>query len=250
MPLTNPPPALLDAGDVLRRLQLGARLSEDDLRTAPAPVPPRLRSPLAGEGPAARERVTAVAAPPSALPMEEVLRRRASTRTYAPEPVPVELVAAVVRAASGFDRAAWPEDEAGAGLDFLVAARHVTGLAPGIYLYVRDDAEFVRLADLPQGEAAADLVLQLEFADAPVTVLACGPLAASLARHGEHGHRLLLARAGAASQAAWLTALDRGLVGSIFAGFLASSLKPLVPVDGYRSAQLLAFSCGHPAGDG
>ncbi|AJC59442.1 hypothetical protein GZL_06879 [Streptomyces sp. 769] len=40
--------------------------------------------------------------------------------------------------------------------------------------------------------------------------------------------------------------MDRGLVGSVFAGFLSSALKALVPVDGYRSAQLFAFSCGYP----
>ncbi|MBT2454182.1 nitroreductase family protein [Streptomyces sp. ISL-86] len=246
MQMTSPLPALLDSNEVMRQLQIRTQLDAEALREQPAVPRLALQGALRASISAQHERTSAVAAPPSEQPLEAVLRGRASVRTYAPQPVPVEVLAAVVDRAAAFDRSAWPDHEAGAGLEFLVAARDVDGLSTGIHLYVPADGEFIRLADLPLGEAAGDLVLQLEFADAPAIVMVCGPLGASLDRHGEHGHRLLLARAGAASQTAWLTALDRGLVGSIFAGFLASALKPLVPVDGYLSAQLLAFSCGYP----
>ncbi|MEU2158858.1 nitroreductase family protein [Streptomyces sp. NPDC019396] len=243
----SPLPALLDHNGLMRQLQLRSRLDAEALRTAlvepAAELGGRLRA-AADEHP---DRVAAEAAPASEEPLESLLRRRASTRTYAPTPIAVEELAAVVDRAASFDRDAWPDHDAGAELEFLVAARHVTGLPAGIYLYSSARSEFVRLADLPAGDAAEELVLQLEFAHAPAIVMVCGPLAASLDRHGEHGHRLLLTRAGAAAHTAWLTALDRGLVGSIFAGFLSSALTPLVPVDGYRSAQLLAFACGHPA---
>ncbi|WP_053690382.1 nitroreductase family protein [Streptomyces sp. WM6372] len=248
MQMTSPLPALLDANEVMRQLQVRSRLNADELSRRPAVPGPALQGALRAAITPQHERTATVAAPPSERALEAVLRERASVRTYAARPIPVEVLAAVVDRAAAFDRAAWPDHEAGAGLEFLVAARAVDGLSTGIHLYDPEGGEFIRLADLPLGEAAGDLVLQLEFADAPAIVMACGPLAASLDRHGEHGHRLLLARAGAASQTAWLTALDRGLVGSIFAGFLASALKPLVPVDGYLSAQLLAFSCGYPLG--
>ncbi|MGW8975635.1 nitroreductase family protein [Streptomyces platensis] len=239
-------PALLDHNDVMRELQIRSRLDAETLRRTPTAAAPALRGPLHTAASGAGEGFAAIAAPHSGQPLDALLRRRASQRTYGPEPVPVEVLAAVVEQAAQFDRSAWPDHEAGAGLEFLVAARNVAGLAPALYLYSEDRGDFTSLAELPDGEAAADLVLQLEFADAPAIVLVCGPLAASLGRHGEHGHRLLLARAGAAAHTAWLTALDRGLVGSIFAGFLSAALKPLVPVDGYRSAQLLAFSLGRP----
>ncbi|MFE3555515.1 nitroreductase family protein [Streptomyces sp. NPDC059193] len=246
MQTTSPLPALLDHNELMRQLQLRSRLDAAALIAEPAEPDTGLRGTLqsAGEG---KQRVPAGIAPAGEEPLESLLRRRASVRTYAPRPVAADVLAAVIERAAAFDREAWPDHDAGAGLEFLVAARDVAGLPVGLYLYSPAEGGFVQLADLPAGDAAAELVLQLEFAHAPAIVMVCGPLAASLDRHGEHGHRLLLTRAGAAAHTAWLTALDRCLVGSIFAGFLSSALKPLVPVDGYRSAQLLAFSCGHAA---
>ncbi|MEV6674681.1 nitroreductase family protein [Streptomyces sp. NPDC051162] len=235
---------LPDHGDVLRELQSRSRLTAEDLLDAAPAADPALREPLA---PAGAQGISAVSAPPSQVALETALRRRKSVRAYDGEPVPVEVLASVVRQAADYDRSAWPDHEAGAGLEFLVAARSVAGLPQGLYLHSADRGDFTPLADLPDGEAAADLVLQLEYADAPAIVIVCGPLAASLDRHGEHGHRLLLTRAAAAAQTAWLATLSHGLSGSIFAGFLAASLKPLVPVDGYRNVQLLAFSLGYEA---
>ncbi|WP_328740614.1 nitroreductase family protein [Streptomyces erythrochromogenes] len=246
MQTTSPLPALLEHNELMRNLQLRSRLDAAALRAEPAAPDTALRGTLrsAGEG---KHLVPAGIAPAGTEPLESLLRRRASVRTYAPRPVAADVLAAVIDRAATFDREAWHDHDAGVELEFLVAARDVAGLPVGLYLYSPAGGGFTRLSDLPAGDAAAELVLQLEFAHAPAIVMVCGPLAASLDRHGEHGHRLLLTRAGAAAHTAWLTALDRGLVGSIFAGFLSSALKPLVPVDGYRSAQLLAFSCGHAA---
>ena len=68
-------------------------------------------------------------------------------------------------------------------------------------------SELCRVANLPDGRDAEELVMQREFADAPALLVITGNLAAALARHGSHGHRLLLTRAGAAGHAAWLAAL-------------------------------------------
>ncbi|MFE7295114.1 nitroreductase family protein [Streptomyces sp. NPDC057579] len=243
-PDTRRIPLLPDHGDILRELQTRSRLGADDLLSAVPAPDPALREELTPAG-AEAHAISTVSAPPTEIALETVLRRRKSVRVYKGEPIAIELLASVVQQAAAFDRSAWPDHESGAGLEFLVAARTVAGLPQGLYLYSTDRGDFTRLADLPDGEAAAELVLQLEYAHAPAIVIVCGPLAASLDRHGEHGHRLLLTRAGAAAQTAWLTALSHGLSGSIFAGFLSAALKPLVPVDGYRNVQLLAFSLGH-----
>ncbi|WP_078875958.1 nitroreductase family protein [Streptomyces sp. 769] len=243
---TRPISDLPEPSDVLKELQSRSRLDAEDLQAPPTVPQPALIGTLAQLGTYQDCAIAAVSAPPSQVPLETLLRQRTSVRAYNAKPVPVELLSSVVQQAVAFDRSAWPDDEAGAGLQFLVAARSVTGLPQGLYLYSADRGDFASVADLPDGEAAAELVLQLEYAHSPAIVIVCGPLAASLDRHGEHGHRLLLTRAGAATHTAWLAALDRGLVGSVFAGFLSSALKALVPVDGYRSAQLFAFSCGYP----
>ncbi|MEU3568947.1 nitroreductase family protein [Kitasatospora sp. NPDC036755] len=246
-------PLLLDHNSVLREIQVRSRLDAESLDRPLTTPDPALRGLLrisAEKRAGGAGGIPAVAAPTGRKSLDELLRHRSSVRTYGSRPVAVEAIAAMVHRASDFDRSAWPDHGSGAELEFLVAARDVSGLPRGLYLFSPERGDFTALADLPGSEAAGDLVLQLEFADAPAIVLVCGPLAGSLDRHGEHGHRLLLTRAGAAAHTAWLTALDLGLVGSIFAGFLSAALKPLVPVDGYRSTQLLAFSLGHaPTGE-
>ena len=194
---------------------------------------------------ASARRTQLAAAPSPGTELEQIQRRRLSERFYEDRPVAGEVLAAVIAAAGFFDRDAWPEHQAGAPLQFLVAARRVAGLAPAIYLADPATGTFSETGVLPSGDAAADLVLQAEFADASAILIACGPLAASLDRHGDHGHRLLLTRAGAAVHAASLTAMDHGLTGSIFAGFLSAGLRSL-RVDGYYTAQLLALAIGHP----
>ncbi|MBT2445597.1 nitroreductase family protein [Streptomyces sp. ISL-43] len=242
-PLSGP----LDYNDVMRELQVRSRLDQAAVRRYNDAPDPALATPsLEADAPGVP--VTPAAA--GARPLDELLRDRVAVRTYAPAPVTADELAAVLNQAQSFDSLSWPDHHAGGPLGFLVAARNVTGLPTGLYGYEPELGEFSRLADLPEGEAAESMVLQMEFAWAPAIVLVCGSLAASLDRHGEHGHRLLMARAGAAAHTAWLAALDQGLVGSIFAGFLSSALKPLLGLDGYRTAQLLAFAVGRPPLDG
>jgi hypothetical protein len=101
-----------------------------------------------------------------------------------------------------------------------------------------------RVAELPTGVGAEDLVLQKEFAAAPVLCTVTGNLAAAQARHGGYGHRQLLVRAGAAAHAAWLAALRLDLVGTVFAGLLPQVLRDRAGADGYRRAPLFAFAAG------
>lgn len=180
-------------------------------------------------------------------PWSDVLSARTSLRYFEDRPISTADVAAVLHAAVCGDRAAYPaEVEAGLGLQLLAATRAVDGIAPALHVLVPDGRALQRIADLPQGDAAADLVLQREFADAALTVLVIGDLEAACARHGDHGHRSLLIRAGAAAHAVWLTAIARGLGGSVFAGALPGALRELAAADGARRLQLFACAVGHP----
>ncbi|MFH8386554.1 nitroreductase family protein [Kitasatospora sp. NPDC018058] len=175
--------------------------------------------------------------------LRPALQRRRANRFFADRPVDTELLQRMIEAGQAADAALWPLEWAARPLEFLVVARAVTGLRPAIHRHGPDG--FEALADISGTEELSALVLQPEFALAPAILLATGSLEDALDSAGSHGHRRLLERSGAACEAAWLTAVDGGLSGSIFAGFLPSALKRLLGIDGFRRTQLLALAVGH-----
>jgi nitroreductase len=130
-------------------------------------------------------------------------------------------------------------------LEHLLVIRNVVGVESGIY-QAGPDEEMIRRFDLPEVAQVEEMVLQPEFALAPMLFLTVGSLERALEWAGDHGHRVMLERSGAASEAAWLAAVDLGLGGSIFAGFLPSALRQLAGIDGFRQTQLLALAIGEP----
>ncbi|MEU6867101.1 nitroreductase family protein [Streptomyces sp. NPDC046876] len=174
--------------------------------------------------------------------LRPALERRRANRFFAERDVDPALLGAMVCAGHAADAALWP-DERVRPLEFLVVARAVAGLSPAVHRLGPDG--FEPLAAISGAEELSTFVLQPEFAHAPALLLAVGSLEDALGADGSHGHRRLLERSGAACEAAWLTAVDAGLVGSIFAGFLPAALKKLVGIDGFRRTQLLALAVGH-----
>jgi hypothetical protein len=171
------------------------------------------------------------------------LDQRQACRFFTDRPVESELIQRMIDAGYAADAALWPNERAARPLELLVVGRAVTGLRPGVHRYGPDG--FESLADISEPEELGGLVLQEEFALAPAVLLAIGSLEDALESAGSHGYRRLLERSGATCEAAWLTAVDDGLSGSIFAGFLPSALKRLVGIDGFRRTQLLALAVGH-----
>lgn len=185
--------------------------------------------------------------PPSAAlaMLFDGLTRRNATSRFLDDAVEREAVLRACEAARRIDRAVWATSAHHVPLRVLVAVRAVAGLDAGLFELAEGelDPAGVERAGLSIG----DMVLQPEFADAAAIILVVGPLATALARYGAHGYQTLLVRAGAACEAAWLSAVRDGLSGSIFAGFLPSGLRDLAGVDGYNDTQLLALALGHPA---
>jgi hypothetical protein len=233
------PPAGADPGR--DRLSLLGQLLADTQaagRTV-APVPPHLLRAPDGGPPIALPRP----APPRAS-LDDVLPERNAVRDFADAPVAGAELSAILAAADRMDAEAWPaERDAGLGLELYCAASRVTGLDSGLYRYAPEQSALRPVASLPDGQE--ELVTQRELARAPVLLIIAGNLAGALARHGSHGHRLLLSRAGAAGQAAWLTALRLHLVGTLFAGLQPHVLRERAGADGYHRAALLAFAAGH-----
>jgi nitroreductase len=209
-----------------------------------------LRAPLApGTGPRPAppgdEGVRLPAPAPAREGLEESLRRRTAIRAYTRQPVELAQLSAMLTAAEEQDRRNWSSERAaGVELRLVCASWRVAGLDTGLYGFDGGTRSLVRLAALPTGTAAEDIVLQREFAAAPALVLVLGNLAEAVRRHGSHGHRLLLTRAGAAAHAAWLAALSVGLDGTVFAGLLPGAVRDLLGADGYTTAPLFAFSVG------
>lgn len=242
---TLPTPASTeeDRYQLLGDLMADTRLDAAAMRRPLRPVPAHLL-PAPDEGP-----VTALPEPlaPRAA-LDDVLFDRVAVRDYAPTPITAAELSAIFAAAETMDARSWPgEREAGLGLEFFCAAWRVTGVDTGLYRYLPGRNALRRVASLPGGQEAAELVMQSEFAEAAALLVITGNLAGALERHGSHGHRLLLSRAGAAGHAAWLATLRLHLAGTVFAGLLPHVLRERAAADGYHRAPLLAFAAAHPA---
>jgi len=230
---------------ILPQLMADTRLDAEKAARPPLPVPAGLRR-APHDGPLTT--LPAPAAPRAAL--HDVLPERTAIRDYARTPLSGADLSALFAAADRMDARGWPADRAaGVDLELYCAAWRVTGVDIGLYRYRPGRSELCRVSSLPDGREAEDLVMQREFAEAPALLLITGNLAAAVARHGSHGHRLLLTRAGAAGHAAWLAALRLGLAGTVFAGLLPNVLRDRADADGYHRAALLAFAAGHPVPD-
>lgn len=228
-----------DAFALVNRLLADSRLAGHRLQMPPGAVTVRRRRLRTVGNP--------VALPPrqtAGLALEPVLQARVSMHVYGEGPLTLAETGTFLAAATAGDARDWgAERQAGADLDLVLLARHVTGLAPAMYQYVPRRHHLLPIGHLPAA-GAAELVIQAEFARAPALLFAVGNLAAALERHGSHGHRQLLVRAGAVLHHAWLGALSLGLAGCIFAGLLPNALRDLAGTDGYTRMPLLALAVG------
>jgi len=186
-------------------------------------------------------------AEPASLGLDEVLERRRSERFFTGEGVDLEVLTEALASAVDADADLWPAPEEWATRPLLVvAALRVRGLSPGIYRFDAPTSTYALLAEVDR-DAVAQMVLQVEYADAPVIVAAVGSPADAVHSRGDHGLRLLHLRAGSACYAALLAASRRGLTGSVFAGFLPSGLRHHVVADGYHLSQVFAVALGRVA---
>lgn len=228
--------------DIITELQKASRLDAQDLKVLPFAgtfVPRRVSG---VHGPGGMESVTVKHRIPVQKTLSQTLETRTSERFFKDATLDPCLVAEVMRAAGAYDLNQWAgECENGLELDLLVVARRVDGLVPGFYRFVGDS--FIPVE--PLNEPLDDLVLQLEFASAPVIVLALAPLADELERWSDHGERVANLRAGGAIAAGLLAGQARGLSGSPFAGFLSAPLRRLLNTDGYENAPMFAAAFGY-----
>lgn len=167
---------------------------------------------------------------PATRDLAEALDQRRSIRTYARAPIPRTVLETVVEAGLAVDRELW----GGGDLGVVVLADRVSPLAPGVYAC---SPGLIRRAPLA---AMSDHVFQPDLAAAAAVVVVRGDLEAAVRRHGPHGHRRLLTRAGAVVAACHLAALRAGLHGCPFDGLLPEG------ADRVRDLSLFALALGLP----
>jgi hypothetical protein len=146
-------------------------------------------------------------------PVEEVLTQRSSVRAFASTAIARSDVLDAVGAARDAEQAVWPPGKHGAaGLDVLVAAFNVDGLAEGLYSTCDASKEPLSL-----GSAYMDIFRE-QYADAPVLLLICADMNQACGDAGQAGYPAALVRAGTAGYAAWLWSISAGLAGSVYGG--------------------------------
>jgi hypothetical protein len=146
-------------------------------------------------------------------PVEEVLTQRSSVRAFASSALARSDVLGAAGAARDAEETVWPPGQHGAmGLDVLVAACNVDGLAKGVYS-TRDAGP----EPLSLGSAYPD-ILREQYADAPALLLICADVNLACQDAGPAGYPAALVRAGTAGYAAWLWSISAGLAGSVYGG--------------------------------
>jgi nitroreductase len=174
-----------------------------------------------------------------------VLRNRRAIRLYAAAPTAAGDLRAVVEDGLAADRRHWPAEVGCCPLIPVVVAQNVAGLAPAAYRFDGGDAWPV----MDLGADYETFTLQREFAAAGAIVSILGDLAHADRVHGGDGYRRLTTRAGAAAYRMWLSGIGRGLVGSVFAGFLPGAVRAPLRCDGVSRHQLFALALGAPGGE-
>jgi nitroreductase len=175
----------------------------------------------------------------------DLLRRRRSVRDYADRPVRRDHLAEIC--ASGSQASAVLATAPGrlaVSAHWLVFARRVDGLQPGVHSYDASGG-FSLVADPPDDRSWARAV-QPEFVDAPCLLLPVWELESALRERGTDGYFNLLLATGSSLYVSWLTALDLGLSGCLLRDLHPALLSATVALGGVDARPFLTLALGHP----
>ena len=169
---------------------------------------------------------------------------RISHRTWDRRPVDYSDIEAVAERIARARRAL-PGDDGSLGVDFAVVGQNVTREPPSSWI-IRNDGSLERIKTLAP-DPLQNAVIQPEYAEAPVLVIATMRLAELTNRGGVRSYLDALMAAGSALHAGWLDMRGRGLEGGIFAGILPDkSINRLLDGTPWDHRPVLALAVGHP----
>ncbi|MEU0101978.1 tpaF [Streptomyces sp. NPDC006267] len=179
--------------------------------------------------------------------LRETLLLRRSSLHYAPRPVRTDVVLTLLREVLARDGEDWGLDAEAGALEAFVFAFRSEGAAPGLYRVTAD--ETCRLAGLEEIGPPESLGVQREFATGAGIVALYANLDRADSWAGAHGYRVSAVRAAMATYDLNFRLQALGLVGTLFGGFIPSSVHHLVQSDGVSRHSLLATTYAQPPAD-
>ena len=196
----------------------------------------------------------------SASPLRTLLHARWSCRQYQQRLMPLETVAWLLEGAYGITRLTYYQSNQAfcartvpsAGglypLEIYAAARHVTGIADGLYHY---NILHHRLEPLAAGalsqEIGAYLMAQYFLENANLVLFLSAVFARTLKKYGPRGYRYILLEAGHCAQNICLLATEQGLGTLCVGGFQDTKLNQALCLDGRTEAVIYCVGIGYAA---
>ncbi|MCT4355821.1 tpaF [Streptomyces sp. Je 1-79] len=179
--------------------------------------------------------------------LRDTLRRRRSSLRYAPEPVRTGLILSLLGEVVRRDRDDWGLDAAAGPLEGFVFALRSEDEAPGLYRVTAEGSW--HLAGLDALGPVENLGVQREFSTAAGIVALYANLDQADTWAGAHGYRVSASRVAMATYDLNFRIQALGLVGTLFGGFIPSSVHRLVHSDGASRHSLLATTYARPVQD-
>ncbi len=194
---------------------------------------------------------------PLAMPLGDAIRARRTQTDFAPAPLPLTDLSALLAAGYGVterasavgDRSFRTVPSAGAmyPLELYVYAGAVASLEPSLYHFRAKQAELQRLRTLPRSDLAAAFVQTNALEAAAAVILVAAVFPRTTFKYGERGYRFALLEAGHVAQNVNLAAAALSLPAANIGGFFDRELEALLELDGVESSVLYAIAVGSAA---
>ena len=198
-------------------------------------------------------RVDLPPATPVTASLEDVIRRRASERSFAADALPLEALATLLQLGSGViaesvvPRRAAPSPGGLYAVETYPIALRVEGLDSGVYHYAVLDNDLELVQRMPSPEALAEFVPPDLYESRPAVLLALSVVFARVqAKYLERGYRFALLEAGHIAQNWLLTATALGLDAVPMGGFWDDPFNAFMGFEPTEEAVVYSVLVGLP----
>ena len=181
---------------------------------------------------------------PQGMELRDTLEQRSSSLNYSNYGIEILPRIAEIQKALRRDVADWGVTAQTMPLECYIFAFRPSDISLGIY---RVDTESATCVDvLPPEDRWEDLGVQKEFARAGAIVSVAANLDQADSWGGTHGYRVSMTRCASLIYDFHLQFVSRGLVGTVFAGFIPAAVREILKSDGASRQHMFATTVGLP----